>query len=485
MAIVVCCETKDCRKRLRVRDELSGKRIKCPGCGHLQMVPRKDGDSEAAVPSSSTMPLGAVCKPTTEPSRSLSQAISVNRRSYWSVVAVSGGIVLLLCAVIFVEGFQTSGRSQSDLSISTTQSQQSQEPTIEVSQESTPEHTKQLMAVSSGDQMAEETATQGEDELFVDKRPKLEDTIAQESANTEAQGPEKPIAPKPENAVGFAAVDHACELGRFFIEVRRYEVLIGPSVRWVISTDIRYALAISEDRLSLWDVGDRRELRKLKGPSTTTAIFSPDSRYVLSATSHGAVRLWDVERGEEIRGPETHCFDSHLGHAVTCLAFSSDSRFALSAAANKVIVLWDIERGRELRRFEGNAEAVCCMSFSPSGKLALSGGGDSVRLWDVSTGKQLSRLEGNRTHAVGATFSTDGRQLLISHSDKTITLWETETGKQLYGSEWQTKWVQQMVKTPRGQPIHSNRIQDQQPAATTSAPSSSGTYYFRRYIIVR
>src|SRR5438270_12040974 len=39
MAIKVRCGHAACGKLLRVRDQLAGKRVKCPGCGHLTRVP--------------------------------------------------------------------------------------------------------------------------------------------------------------------------------------------------------------------------------------------------------------------------------------------------------------------------------------------------------------------------------------------------------------------------------------------------------------
>src|SRR5438874_2336436 len=43
MSIVVSCS---CGKRLRARDELAGKRAKCPGCGKMLVVPPKAVDPE-------------------------------------------------------------------------------------------------------------------------------------------------------------------------------------------------------------------------------------------------------------------------------------------------------------------------------------------------------------------------------------------------------------------------------------------------------
>ncbi len=62
--ILLTCE--QCDKSLRLRDELAGKRIKCPGCGRTLTVPLPDGEEAAAAPPPRAK---AAVKPT-KPSRS-------------------------------------------------------------------------------------------------------------------------------------------------------------------------------------------------------------------------------------------------------------------------------------------------------------------------------------------------------------------------------------------------------------------------------
>ena len=46
--------------------------------------------------------------------------------------------------------------------------------------------------------------------------------------------------------------------------------------------------------------------------------------------------------------------------------------------------------------FEGHTGAVTSVYFSADGKYVVSGSGDrTVRIWDVESGKQLKKLEGH------------------------------------------------------------------------------------------
>jgi hypothetical protein len=95
---------------------------------------------------------------------------------------------------------------------------------------------------------------------------------------------------------------------------------------------------------------------------------------------------------------------------------------ALRAAAEQI---------REVRRFEGHTGQVFSVSFSADDRLLASGSSDrTVRLWDPETGQELRRLEG---HGIvrSVSFSTDGRLLASGGEDQSVRLWDPGTGREL------------------------------------------------------
>ena len=66
------------------------------------------------------------------------------------------------------------------------------------------------------------------------------------------------------------------------------------------------------------------------------------------------------------------------------------------------------------------------MAFSPNGKQVVSGSEDkSVKLWNIETGTELSTMTGHSAPVSSVAFSADGRFVMSGSSDTSIRLWDT------------------------------------------------------------
>lgn len=131
--------------------------------------------------------------------------------------------------------------------------------------------------------------------------------------------------------------------------------------------------------LRLWELDPGRLVRSFDGHADQVyhAVFSYDSKQILSGSADGTIRLWDVESGLE-----KLCFRGHHG-AVNKIDLSADGRSALSAGADRTVRLWRLPIGQR-HRFTGHADRVNAVAFSPDGKHALSAGSDgTIRVWGL------------------------------------------------------------------------------------------------------
>ncbi|MBI2891025.1 MAG: caspase family protein [Nitrospirae bacterium] len=252
----------------------------------------------------------------------------------------------------------------------------------------------------------------------------------------------------------------------------------GDSVRSVaFSPDGRYALSGSDDNtLKLWDVGSGNLVRTFKshGSAVYSVAFSPDGRTALSGGWDWTLKLWDVGTGNLVR-----TFKGH-GDTVRSVAFSPDGRYALSGSDDKTLKLWDMGSGnlvrtfkghgsavyeatdlrpsREdgLRTFKGHGSTVYSVAFSPDGRYALSGSDDkTLKLWDVESGNLLRTFKGHgdvfRSGIVNSVaFSPDGRTALSGSYDNTLKLWDVESGNLLRTFKGYGDTVRSVAFSPDG-----------------------------------
>jgi WD40 repeat protein/serine/threonine protein kinase len=177
----------------------------------------------------------------------------------------------------------------------------------------------------------------------------------------------------------------------------------------------------------------------------TSAVFSPDERWVLSGSGDGKLKLWDTASGACLR-----TFDCHAW-GVNSVAISPDVRWAISGSADKTLKLWDLSAGTCLRIFEGHTGHVEAVAFSPDGRQALSGSKDhTLKLWDLAGGACLRTFEGHTRAVTSVAISPDVRWALSGSQDKTLKLWDLVGGVCLHTFEGHLSRVSSVAFSPEG-----------------------------------
>jgi WD40 repeat protein len=137
----------------------------------------------------------------------------------------------------------------------------------------------------------------------------------------------------------------------------------------------------------MWDMASGKLLWEVRHGNTVRSVaFSPDGKFVLSASNDVTARLWNADDGKQI-GPDL----IHRGE-VFIAAFSPTGRLAVTGGYDATVRLWEIPSGRAVGEPMHHEGIVTAADFSADGKLLLTAGSldRSARLWDVTTCLPLS-----------------------------------------------------------------------------------------------
>jgi len=82
------------------------------------------------------------------------------------------------------------------------------------------------------------------------------------------------------------------------------------------------------------------------------------------------------------------------------------------------------EKYEHIKTLEGHEGPVPSVIESHDGKYIISGSGDrTIKIWDKETGECIKTLEGHRDSVLSVIESHDGKYIISGSYDETIKIW--------------------------------------------------------------
>ena len=270
-----------------------------------------------------------------------------------------------------------------------------------------------------------------------------------------------------------------------------------------LALDRIYAIAYSPDSQSLasgssdgkirvWDprTGQLKSTLIAHASDVTAVTFSPDGQILVGAVSleeGGTTEFWNVGTGERLK--------SFTGHTdrITALVFSKDGGMFASSSDDETIRFWHPATETPLRTITGhNRKRIFHVMYASHGRILACLREESIQLWDPHTGRLIKTVdfkerifstayspdnvtfacetaggnvwlldantdEHNGTALIGHTegissldFNRDGSILASGSYDRTIRLWNVDTGDLRETLEGHTDGVQHVTFSPTG-----------------------------------
>ncbi len=147
---------------------------------------------------------------------------------------------------------------------------------------------------------------------------------------------------------------------------------------------------------------------------------------------------------------------------ITALAFTQDGS-AIATSGYHEITFWKMKDSSLDHRLGGLAERVYDIAYSPDGKWMATASGDPgiygvAKLWSVESNgavKPVRELVETQDVVFSVAFSADGKKVAAAGADRTIRVFEVETGKTLVQIEDHADWIFAIAFSPDGKRLAS------------------------------
>jgi WD40 repeat protein len=193
------------------------------------------------------------------------------------------------------------------------------------------------------------------------------------------------------------------------------------------SPDSKFLATASADRTArTWRVETAKTSDVLKGHTDyVRAVACGPDGVVVTGGSDGTVRLWRPKK-------DTTTLETRRG-AVLAVAVSPDGGTVAAGRMDGVITLLDASSGKRTATLKGHTTWVASLAFSGDGKRLLSGSSDgTVRLWDVKANNTIRTFTlSDPSEIRGAALSPDGKTVAAAVRYGVVKAWDAETGKEV------------------------------------------------------
>lgn len=228
----------------------------------------------------------------------------------------------------------------------------------------------------------------------------------------------------------------------------------------IFARDNVHLYSSSDDKtITRWKVASATPVRSLNvGAYADAVAFSPDTKQLAIAAHNGQVRIYDVEKGNQIRAIQAHTKPAVA--PIYCMIWSPDGKMLITGSNDKTVKFWNPTNGamiREIKAYDekknkdGHLDAIYCMSLSANGQMLATGSSDrTIKIWNVASGKLVRTLENPsladagakqvRSHPgsiYGVRFTKDMKKLIsvgrAPRGEGYLAVWNVADGKLLYG----------------------------------------------------
>jgi WD40 repeat protein len=191
-------------------------------------------------------------------------------------------------------------------------------------------------------------------------------------------------------------------------------------------------VASRSGELKIWRTADSTLAREILPSHSDTVFglaFSPDGKFLASASADKFVKVFDVTTGKLFKQLAGHT------HYVFGVSWRADGRTLASCGADKVVKLWSFPGGEQFKTIEGFGKEVTSVRFIGIGGEMLATSGDTKVRTLKEDGSAQRDFAGGKGFIFSAAITPDGQTILGGGQDSVLRAWNATSGKSLLNLE--------------------------------------------------
>ncbi len=194
-----------------------------------------------------------------------------------------------------------------------------------------------------------------------------------------------------------------------------------------VTSDKKHIVSGSVDgTIKIWDFEKGEEIRTLKGHNNyvRSVFVTADKKHIVSGSRDGTIKIWDFEKGECIRTLKGH------NNFVSSVFVTADKKHIVSGSWDGTIKIWDFEKGECIRTLKGHNNFVSSVFVTADKKHIVSGSWDgTIKIWDFEKGECIRTLKGHNNFVSSVFVTADKKHIVSGSDDRTIKIWDFEKGE--------------------------------------------------------
>jgi len=201
-------------------------------------------------------------------------------------------------------------------------------------------------------------------------------------------------------------------------------------------------IAGDDELINLWDItsSSSRPVKTLSGHSASIVALRFCSNLLISGSFYGDLKIWVID--SSFTGAVHVEREAHdLG--VTCLDILSHSsaekhhnhhhspHIVASGGNDNNVKIWHCSLSSKnhlthIRTLKKHACAVMCVSFGIEHYLASGSGDKTIIIWNYDTGYFLYQFDAHTRYVTCCSFSPDGHYLASGSNDRMVNIWKID-----------------------------------------------------------